>query len=139
MTVSYRETTDQIAPENLEGFFVGWPTPPDPATHLRVLEGSDHVVIAVDEMSGRVVGYITAITDGVLAAYIPHLEVLPEWQDQGIGSELVRRMLARLGDLYMIDLLCDPELQPYYERFGFRRSQGMLIRNYERQSGRGRE
>ena len=138
MTVSYRETTGKIAPENLEGFFVGWPNPPDPATHLRVLAGSDHVVIAVDEMSGRVVGYITAITDGVLAAYIPHLEVLPEWQDQGIGSELVRRMLARLGDLYMIDLLCDPELQPYYERFGFRRSQGMLIRNYERQSGRGR-
>lgn len=81
-------------------------------------------------------GYITAITDGVLAADIPHLAVLPDWQGRRIGSERVRRMLDRLRDLYMIDLPCDPELQPYSERFGFRRSQGMVIRN-DRQSGYG--
>ena len=135
MTVSYRLNAGSIAPDDLQGFFVGWPNPPDAATHLRLLKGSDRVVLAVDDVSGRVVGYITAITDGVLAAYIPHLEVLPEWQGQGIGAELVRRMLAQLDGLYMIDLLCDPDLQPYYERFGFQRSQGMVIRNYDRQAG----
>lgn len=134
MTVTWLTSTADISANDLHGFFVGWPNPPDPSTHLRVLEGSDEVVLAVDN-SGKVVGYITAITDGVLAAYIPHLEVLPEWQGRGIGSELVRRMLERLRDLYMIDLMCDSELQPYYERLGFRRSQGMVIRNYDRQSG----
>jgi len=134
MTVTWLTSTADISANDLHGFFVGWPNPPDPSTHLRVLEGSDEVVLAVDN-SGKVVGYITAITDGVLAAYIPHLEVLPEWQGRGIGSELVRRMLERLRDLYMIDLMCDPDLQPYYERLGFRRSQGMVIRNYDRQSG----
>lgn len=134
MTVTWLTSTADISANDLHGFFVGWPNPPDPSTHLRVLEGSDEVVLAVDN-SGKVVGYITAITDGVLAAYIPHLEVLPEWQGRGIGSELVRRMLERLRDLYMIDLMCDPELRPYYERLGFRRSQGMVIRNYDRQSG----
>ena len=81
-----------------------------------------------------VIGYITAITDGVSAAYIPHLEVRPSWQGQGIGSELVRRMLAQLRHLYMIDLMCDDELQPFYERLGFRPWTGMLIRNYDRQA-----
>ena len=44
-------------------------------------------------------------------------------------------MLERLGDLYMVDLLCDAELQPFYARFGMRPAVGMLRRNYARQSG----
>lgn len=131
----YRDTTDGIVPAHLRGFFVDWPNPPDPETHLRLLNGSAEVVLAVEEETGQVVGFITAISDGVLSAYIPLLEVLPEWQGQGIGQELVRRMVERLRHLYMIDLLCDEELQPFYERVGFLRAQGVTIRNYDRQSG----
>jgi ribosomal protein S18 acetylase RimI-like enzyme len=85
-------------------------------------------------VAGPVVGFITAISDGVSAAYIPHLEVLPAYQGRGIGSELVRRMLARLRGLYMIDLTCDPDVQPFYARLGMRPSTGMLVRNYDRQA-----
>ena len=66
--------------------------------------------------------------------YIPHLEVRPDWQQQGIGQELLRRMLAKLRNIYMIDLVCDPALIPYYERFGFRPYNAMIVRNYDRQS-----
>ena len=133
--IRYTESVDGIEPQDLDGFFVGWPNPPSAETHLRLLNGSDHVVLAIDEVAGRVVGFITAISDGVLSAYIPHLEVRPEYQGQGIGSELVRRMLHRLRDLYTIDLLCDADVQPFYERLGMRRMQGMAVRNYDRQSG----
>ena len=136
MSIVYSSDVTGIEAHHLAGFFVGWPNPPDPAAHLRVLRGSDAVVLALDEEPGNVVGFITAITDKVLAAYIPHLEVLPGYQDRGIGSELMRRMLDHLRDFYMIDLMCDSELQPYYERFGFQRSQGMVFRNYQHQSGR---
>ena len=135
----YSETADGIEPDDLDGFFVGWPNPPSPEAHLRLLRGSAAVVLARDGepgRDGRVIGFITAITDGVIAAYIPLLEVLPNYQARGIGGELVRRMLAKLADYYMIDLLCDAELQPYYERFGMRRATGMMARNYERQAGR---
>lgn len=135
----YSETADGIEPDDLDGFFVGWPNPPSPEAHLRLLRGSAAVVLARDGepgRHGRVIGFITAITDGVIAAYIPLLEVLPTYQARGIGGELVRRMLAKLADYYMIDLLCDAELQPYYERFGMRRATGMMARNYERQAGR---
>ena len=64
------------------------------------------------------VGFVTAISDGVLSAYVPLLEVLPDYQGRGIGSELICRMLARLNDLYMVDLVCDAELVPFYERLG---------------------
>jgi GNAT superfamily N-acetyltransferase len=65
----------------------------------------------------------------VLSAYVPLLEVLPEFQGRGIGSELVRRALELVGDRYMVDLLCDEELVPFYERFGLRRAVGMALRN----------
>ena len=133
--IAYSDSFDDLTPDRLGGFFVGWPNPPSPETHLRLLASSDHVVLAIDQASGRVVGFVTAISDGVLSAYIPHLEVLPAYQGRGIGTELMRRMLARLDGLYGIDLLCDPEVQPFYARLGMRPAQGMLIRNFDRQSG----
>jgi ribosomal protein S18 acetylase RimI-like enzyme len=92
--------------------------------------------LAVDDDTGHVVGFVSAISDGVLAAYIPLLEVLPGYQSRGIGTELMRRMLETLSGFYMVDLLCDEELQPYYERLGMRRATGMLVRNYAAQSGK---
>jgi ribosomal protein S18 acetylase RimI-like enzyme len=133
--IVYTDSLDGVTPERLHGFFVGWPHPPSPQTHLRMLQGSAAVALALDDVSGQVVGYINAISDGFHAAFIPNLEVLPGYQGQGIGSELVRRMLNRLESYYAIDLMCDADLQPFYERLGLRRSTGMVQRNYPRQSG----
>ena len=133
--IRYSHSLDGIGSERLRGFFQGWPSAPSPETHLRILAGSDEVVLAIDSASGNVIGFVTAITDGVLCAYIPLLEVLPAFRERGIGSELVRRLLDRLKQFYMIDLLCDPELEPFYARHGLQRATGMRTRNYARQSG----
>ena len=93
------------------------------------------MLLARDDATGAVVGFITAISDGVSCAYIPHLEVLPAYQGSGIGSELVRRMLERLRQIYMIDLICDTDVQPFYARLGMQPYTGMILRNYDRQSG----
>jgi len=133
--ITYTESADGITTESLAGFFVGWPKPPSPEIHLKILQQSAHIVLAMDESDNRVVGFINAVSDGVLSAYIPLLEVLPEYKHRGIGSELVRRLLDRLDNLYMIDLTCDPELQPFYQRFGLVPYSGMMRRNFDRQSG----
>jgi GNAT superfamily N-acetyltransferase len=86
-------------------------------------------VLARETDTGRAVGFVTAVGDGVLSAFIPLLEVLPEHQGRGVGTELVRRMLERPGDLYMVDLCCDEELVPFYERFEMERWVGMGLRN----------
>src|SRR5215210_9515908 len=101
--ISYTDTIEGIDAEQLQGFFVGWPNPPTPATHLRILVGSYAVLLARDDATGAVVGFITAISDGVSCAYIPHLEVLLAYQGRGIGTVLLERLLARLRHLYMID------------------------------------
>jgi len=137
-TIQYAVSAEGLTPERLRGFFEGWPDPPSPETHLRLLANSDEVVLAVDAETGAVVGFVTAVTDRVLSAYVPLLEVLPAYRGLGSGGELVRRMLDRLGDLYMVDLTCDPGLRPFYAGLGLRPSTGMMLRRYDRQSGAGR-
>ncbi len=135
MEISYRVGVGDLKLEQLQGFFVGWPNPPTPETHLRLLRNSAEIVLALDQTTDQVIGFVSAITDGVLTAYIPLLEVLPAYQKRGIGHALMRRMLARLDNFYMVDLLCDKPLQPFYETVGMKPTFGMLRRNYERQSG----
>jgi len=81
------------------------------------------------------VGYITALSDGVLSACIPFLEVIPEYQKQGIGQALVTEMLAQTSHLYMIDLVCDKEIASFYEKAGFQSWHAMIKRNYSNQTG----
>jgi predicted N-acetyltransferase YhbS len=97
-------------------------------------------VVAVDgagEGEGRVVGFVTMISDGVLTAFIPWLEVLPEYQGRGIGSELVRRVLEGTERFYSVDLLCDAPLREYYEKFGMQAVPGMTLRHRSALGGGG--
>ena len=114
--IEYTESAAGVEPEQLQGFFVGWRSPPSPERHAEILRGSAHAVLALD--AGEVVGFVTAISDGALSAFIPLLEVLPDYQGRGIGTELMQRVLARLEHLYMVDLCCDATLEPFYRRFG---------------------
>lgn len=132
--VEYSKNTGDLKVSQIKGFFVGWPNPPSEETFLKILKSSYKSIVALD--GNKVIGFINAISDGVLSAYIPLLEVLPEYQSKGIGKELVSKMKAELSDLYMVDLLCDEELIPYYEKLGMSKANGALIRNYENQSGR---
>ena len=134
MPIHYLDTCDTITADQLRGgFFEGWPTPPQPDAHLRILQGSYAVVLVLDDTTNEVIGFITAISDGVSAAYIPHLEVLSSYRGQGIGGELTQRMLERLRHLYMVDLVCDPDVQPFYARLGMHPYSAMVHRNYDRQ------
>lgn len=133
--IEYRTSLKNITGPQLDGFFEGWPAPPSPEMHLKLLEQSDCIVLATETESGQVVGFITAVTDHVLSAYIPLLEVLPEYRKQGIGKTLIRRMIELLNGIYMIDLTCDSNVQPFYKSVGMQPMSGMMIRNYDFQSG----
>jgi GNAT superfamily N-acetyltransferase len=135
--ITYQDSTDGVTSDMLSGFFVGWPKPPSREVHLKLLENSDEVILALDDETGQVVAFVTAISDHVLCAFVPLLEVLPAYQGRGVGRELVRRMLEKWHGLYAIDLICDPELQPFYASLGMQPVSGMALRDYARQSGAG--
>lgn len=132
--IIYKDSLSEISVNQLKGFFVGWPTPPTPETHLEILRKSSYCVLAIDNDTENVVGFINAISDNIMSTYIPLLEVLPEYQKKGIGQKLVRKVLNKYKDLYMIDLCCDVETQPFYEKLGLKKMTGMYIRNFDRQA-----
>jgi len=134
--IVYIDSLNGITPDKLNGFFVGWPKKPDPETHLKILQSSAKVILAIDQETDKVVGFINAISDNIMSAYIPLLEVLPEYRSRGIGRQLTRRMLDAFKNLYMIDLTCDEDLQGFYVQLGMRRYTGMMIRNFDRQDAK---
>jgi ribosomal protein S18 acetylase RimI-like enzyme len=131
--VSYSIGVDDLPSDQLAGFFVGWPTPPGPDRLHAALRQASDVVLAWD--GPRVIGFVYAISDGALAAYIPLLEVRPEHQGRGVGTELMARLLHLLSHQYMVDVVCDATLVPFYERLRGRRLDAVGWRNYQALSG----
>lgn len=124
-------TADQLT----GGFWEHWPDPPSPARHLDLLHGSLAVALAIDGDTREVVGFATAVGDGVLAAYIPLLEVLPTHRGRGLGTNLVEALIDSVSPCYMLDVACDDDVVPFYERLGFTRTNAMIRRDYAVQSG----
>ena len=129
MRIEYRTTANGVRWEQLDGFFVGWAVRPSATTLLDHLLRSYRCAIAVDLDGDRVVGFATAISDGLLAAYIPLVEVLPGWHERGIGTELMNVLVDQLKHLYMVDLTCDADVQPFYEKLGMTPTTAMIRRN----------
>lgn len=125
--VRYQVGLEDVTARSLDGFFEGWPNPPAPAAALAALSASSHVVVAFD--GDAVVGFANALSDGVLSAYIPLLEVRRAYRHRGIGTALVQTLLRAIGDVYAVDVVCDEDVAAFYERLGLQRLVGMARRN----------
>lgn len=69
----------------------------------------------------KLIGYIDSVSNGVTDAYIQDLMVCPDHQGKGIGTELMNKMIGQLKKkhIYMISVVYEEGLKPFYERFGF--------------------
>jgi ribosomal protein S18 acetylase RimI-like enzyme len=126
--IEYTNSVQNITIDMLKGFFTEWNTPQTPEHHLKILENNSYIVLALDTDTKCAVGFITALTDNVQAAFISMLEVLPSYQNNGIGSQLVIKMLDQLKDVPTVDLMCNTDKQEFYSKFGMKPSVGMVLR-----------
>ncbi len=70
----------------------------------------------------RLIGFAAVVSNGVTDAYIQDVMVHPDYQRQGIGTQLMEHVLARLeaDGMYMVSVVYGEEaLLPFYEKFGF--------------------
>lgn len=133
--ITYSTDKSDLLGLDVSNFFDGWPEKPSENALRMSIENATYAVLAIDSEKKRLAGYITALSDGVLSAYIPFLEVEHGYREHGIGHALVERMIKQLDHLYMIDLVCDKELASFYEEAGFESWHAMIRRNYTNQSG----
>lgn len=95
MTITYVETLSNISEAQLSGLCGSWELAPSSACLLRLLAQAPVRVLAVEEATGAVVGFL-----GVLPGtrgYMPLADVLPAYHAQGVEAELRRRVLTRLA------------------------------------------
>jgi len=126
--IKYLSNCKELENLYINGFCKDWKKPLDECAIKSIIKNSQYSILAVDNKN--VVGIITALSDLINWAFIPYLEVKDDYQGKGIGTDLVQRMLDVLADMNCIDLTCDIELQPFYEKFNMLKSNGMVIRRY---------
>lgn len=128
MSINYQNSLTNITSEQLSRFCVGWKYPISGAEMYEILNNSYRFVLALDD--NQVVGFVNSLSDGLKFAFIPMLEVLPDYKKQGIGSNLLKVLFDELNHIQNIDLTCDVELQKFYDKFGMLKSNGMVFRKY---------
>jgi amino-acid N-acetyltransferase len=77
-----------------------------------------HFIVA--EEGGRTIGVAQVKRHRDGSRELASVAVVPDRQGDGIGSAMVRELIARHGQ-DVLHLTCLTERQGYYERFGFRR------------------
>ena len=76
----------------------------------------------------KLIGVASAISDGVLYAYVPHLPVHSDYWGRGIGTELMRRLLVGTEDFEGIGLMThSAKAQSFYESLGFEGAPDSLV------------
>ena len=87
-----------------------------PSALRRSFAASQHVAIAWDD--DRVVGTARLLSDGVCNAYLVDVWTLSAYRKQGIASEMVRQLAARVPGQH-IGLQTD-DAHAFYATLGFR-------------------
>ena len=127
MPITYRDTHD-IDLDQLTALFVSADMEDrtkDRARLLQQVRGSMFVVSAWDDE--RLVGFARAISDGATNAYVSTVAVLPAYRRQGIGRELMRRLLDGRDGLTFA-LHARKEAKALYVACGFLETEDMFRR-----------
>ena len=119
-----KENIKSIAEFNYLYDAVGWGAYDDSITKIA-LDNTFYSVSIYDD--DKIVGYGRLIGDGICFMYIHDIMVLPEYQNQKIGTLIMNNLLQKINELEKEN----PELLTYlgaskgkeefYERFGFKK------------------
>ncbi len=98
----------------------------------RMLAGSTEIVAAVGESGSRqgLLGFARALSDGAFRAIVFDLIIVPSHRGRGLGRLVLEELLRRpaLARCSGVELMCLPEMAPFYERLGFSADQSGVVR-----------
>ena len=90
----------------------------------NALNNAFHITTLRDD--GRAIGMIRVLSDGSYANFITDVMVIPEYQHQGIGKEMMRRTMEYMrstllpGETIVLYLMSAIGREDFYKQFGFR-------------------
>ncbi len=114
-----------LSAEALAGLFVrsGIRRPADDLPRIgRMIANANLIITAwdvADDGTEVLIGIARCLTDFAYCCYLSDLAVDRDYQRQGIGKQLVKRVQEAIGDETMLLLLAAPTAMDYYPYIGF--------------------
>jgi ribosomal protein S18 acetylase RimI-like enzyme len=119
MVITYKINT-KIEAHQLADLFTrsGLSRPVDDLNRIKKMcDNSNLFVTAWD--GEKLVGAARALSDYSYCTYISDLAIDKEYQNQGIGHELVNEIIKQAGEESNFLLISPPETMEYYPKIGF--------------------
>ena len=113
------KTTKDFSGNELKDLFlsVNWSSGNYPDKLVIAMKNSSSVFTAWD--GEKLVGLINVLDDGVMAAYVHYLLIMPEYQHIGIGEKLVQLVAEKYKDYLRIVLIAYNNEIGFYKHCGF--------------------
>lgn len=123
MDITYNDTKKDLPTEQLHKLFMsaGWS---DGSETLDMIKNYNNpfinstLVISAWE-NERLIGVVRVLSDKMFRSIIYDLIVLPEFQNKGIGSELLKRGISQFPNSEWLVQTTD-KISSYYEKNGFK-------------------
>lgn len=112
----------ELLPDLMELFASAWwATHRTTADVPQMLAASDLVFALVHRKPKRLVGFARVLTDEVYLAVVLDVIVSPAVRGSGLGAMLIDAIVEhpRLADVHSVELVCQPDMVPFYQRWGF--------------------
>jgi ribosomal protein S18 acetylase RimI-like enzyme len=119
MVITYKVNT-KIEPHQLSELFQssGIRRPSEDLSRLKkMLDNANMIVSAWD--GEKLVGIARALSDFSFCCYLSDLAVAKEYQNQGIGQELVTEVQKQIGDESNLVMMASQEVIEYAHKIGF--------------------
>ena len=87
-----------------------------------MLDATDLIIAFVDASNDKLIAFARAITDEKYRVLVLDVIVDPGSRKRGLGKLLMDTIVAhpRIKDAQCFELYCQPDMIPFYERWGFR-------------------
>lgn len=73
------------------------------------------------------IGFVRAVSDGRFRAYIEDVVIHSSYRKNGIGKEMILKIVDELSNIDVISLFCEEHLIPFYEESNFKYSKSQFV------------
>lgn len=127
MKISFSHSIENVEWSRMKEIYgsVGWKNH-DEEKIKKIFQASSVVAIAYGE--NKITGFGRALSDGVFNAAIYDVVIDKEYQNKGIGQQIIENLLAQLDDISCVHLVSTAGNEEFYKKAGFRKMKTGMAR-----------
>ena len=123
--VTYSDSKE-ICKDQLQDLFksVAWKSSDYPNELFQAMKNSHSVITAWNQ--DELIGLVNALSDGVMTVYFHYMLVHPNYQNQGIGQQMLDLILSRYEGYKNKLLIAYENAESFYRKAGFKPEDGTV-------------